>query len=123
MSYLVNVGTLTLPASLSYKISPDTTCELADRFEFDKINSLSGNFQLTAVEDYFVLKGTYTGEVELKNQIIRIEEPITLFLLTSQTQEALFDLTDDFEILDNNQSFDLEEILSQYLFLEVCDFE
>ena len=123
MAYFVNVSTLTLPASLFYDLSSDISLELANRFDFDQIVSLSGTFELTAKEDYFVLKGNYEGEVVSHGQRIAVEDTVTLFLLTAKTQEALFDLTDDFEILDDNQSFDLEEVLGQYLYLDVCDFE
>lgn len=123
MPHFVNISTLTLPASIQYSLSSDICHELAQRFDFDKILSLSGSFQLTPEKDYFILKGTYKGEVVLHGKNVLAEESITLFLLTSQTQEALFDITDDFEVLDNNQTFDLEEILGQYLYLEVCDFE
>lgn len=123
MSHFVNVATFTLPASIHYSLPPDMRQELAKRFEFDQILSLSGDFQLTAEKDYFILKGSYKGEVILNGKNVMAEESVTLFLLTSQTQEALFDLTEDFEILDENQAFDLEEVLGQYLYLEVCDFE
>lgn len=123
MSHLVNVSTLTLPAALHYSISPDMCQELAKRFEFDQVLSLTGDFHLTAEKDYFILKGNYKGEVILNGKNVLAEEQITLFLLTSHTQEALFDLTEDFEILDENKSFDLAEVLGQYLYLEVCDFE
>jgi hypothetical protein len=123
MSHFVNVSTLTLPANIHYSLPPDNSPELAKRFEFDQVLSLSGDFQLTAEKDYFVLKGSYKGEVVLNGKNVVAEEPISLFLLTSHTQEALFNLTEDFEILDENQTFDLEEVLGQYLYLEVCDFE
>lgn len=123
MSHFVNVSTLTLPASIHYSLASDMCQELAKRFEFDQILSLVGDFQLTAEKDYFILKGAYKGEVILNGKNVLAEESITLFLLTAHTQEALFDLTEDFEILDDNKTFDLEEVLGQYLYLEICDFE
>ncbi len=123
MPHFVNVGVLTLPASINYSLPSDACHELAKRFEFDQIFSLSGKFQLTAEKNYFVLIGNYKGEVVLNGKQVVTEEQITLFLLTSQTQEAQFDITEDFEMLDENQTFDLEEVLGQYLYLEVCDFE
>lgn len=123
MSHFVNVNTFTLPASIHYSLPPDKCHELAKRFEFDRIVSLSGDFQLTSEKDYFILKGSYRGEVVLNGKNVMAEEQISLALLTSETQEALFDLTEDFEILDEKQTFDLEEVLGQYLYLEVCDFE
>lgn len=122
MSHFVSVNTLVLPASIHYSLSSSMCDELSKRFEFDKIVSLSGDFQLMAEKEYFILKGNYKGEVVLDGKTVTVEEPITLALLTSQTQEALFDLTEDFEILDDTQTFDLEEILGQYLYLEVCNF-
>ncbi len=123
MPHFVKMSTFTLPASIHYSLSADMRPELAKRFEFDQILSLSGDFQLMAEKDYFILKGSYKGEVVLNGKNVLAEESISLFLLTSHTQEALFDLTEDFEILDENQAFDLEEVLGQYLYLEVCDFE
>lgn len=121
MSHFVNVSALTLPAAIHYKISPNMCDEFSKRFEFDKILSLSGDFQLVAEKDFFILKGNYKGEAVFNGKAVSVEEPITLALLTSQTQEALFDLTEDFEILDDKQTFDLEEVLGQYFYLEVCD--
>lgn len=123
MPHFVSVSTLTLPASIHYSSSPDIRDDLAKRFEFDKVLSLSGDFQLTAEKEYFVLTGNYKGEVVLGGNHVMVEEPVTLALLTSETQEALFDLTEDFEILDDNQAFDLEEVLGQYLYLDVSDFD
>lgn len=122
MSHFVSVNTLVLPASIHYSIPSSMCDELSKRFEFDKIVSLSGDFQLVAEKEYFILKGNYKGEVVLNGKNVTVEEPITLALLTSQTQEVLFDLTEDFEILDDTQTFDLEETLGQYLYLEVCNF-
>lgn len=123
MSHFVNVNTFTLPASIHYSLPHDKCHELATRFEFDQVVALSGDFQLASEKDYFILKGSYKGEVILNGKNVVVEELISLALLTSKTQEALFDLTEDLEILDEKQTFDLEEVLGQYLYLEVCDFD
>ncbi len=123
MSHFVNVSACPLPTTIHYSLPSDKCHELATRFEFDQVVSLSGDFQLTSEKDYFILKGSYKGEVILNGKTVVAEEPISLALLTSETQEALFDLTEDFEILDAKQTFDLQEVLGQYLYLEVCDFE
>ncbi|MEK7654772.1 MAG: hypothetical protein AAB323_00760 [Pseudomonadota bacterium] len=117
------MSAFTLPTTIHYSL-PLANCQaLAARFELDQVVSLSGDFQLISEKDYFILKGSYKGEVILNGKNVMVEEPISLALLTSQTQEVLFDLTEDFEILDGNHTFDLEEVLGQYLYLEVCDFE
>lgn len=123
MPHLINVRELSLPAAIHYSVSSDVCHELTKRFEFDQIVSLSGEFQLAAEKDFFVLRGTYKGEVVLNGSRVVVEEPIELFLLASQAQDTAFDITEDFEILDENFSFDLEELLGQYLYLEICDFE
>ena len=120
MAHIVNIAELTLPAQIEYAASPEVCRALEERFEFDTIQSLSGQFTITEAKDHYVLEGSYKSLVIWEGSEINIEESVKVFLLTSSTQEALFDILDDFEILEN-QTFDLEEILSQYLYLYVCD--
>ena len=123
MPCFINVYESKIPEKICYTASKEICDQLAQRFDFDQVIDLSGEFELNSEKDYFVLKGNYKSTMILNGETIAISEPIVLFLLTSQTQEAFFEITDDFEILDNNHSFDLEEILGQYLYLEMFERE
>lgn len=96
-------------------------CEaLAKRFEWDTIREFKGQFALTSEKNSWVLSGTISAEIINQSNKSSVIETINLHIVKHEKDFERFNILEDVELAKDN-SIDLGEIMSQYLYLKVTN--
>jgi len=94
--------------------------EMAERFEFDHIENVSGTFKWEKIKspvDCYKLVGNIKAKLSCDEEEFEHNEVLDLYAVSKEEDVDQFPIEDDVEILTADGKIDLGEVMAQYVYL------